>query len=42
MVCDSKSTCRLPPIQLNKKAGFKKEGLLKNYIYLKNENIFLR
>ena len=28
-------------IYLYEKAGFKKEGLLKKYIYLKNENLFL-
>ena len=28
-------------IHLYEKAGFKREGLLKKYIYLKNENLFL-
>jgi len=28
-------------IHLYEKAGFKKEGLLKKYIYLKTENLFL-
>ena len=35
------STINSKAIHLYEKAGFKKEGLLKKYIYLKNENLFL-
>jgi RimJ/RimL family protein N-acetyltransferase len=35
------STINIKAIHLYEKAGFKKEGLLKKYIYLKNENLFL-
>ncbi len=35
------STINTKAIHLYEKAGFKKEGLLKKYIYLKNENLFL-
>jgi L-phenylalanine/L-methionine N-acetyltransferase len=35
------STINTKAIHLYEKAGFKKEGLLKKYIYLQNENLFL-
>jgi putative acetyltransferase len=35
------STINTKAIHLYEKAGFKKEGLLKKYIYLKTENLFL-
>jgi ribosomal protein S18 acetylase RimI-like enzyme len=35
------STINTKAIHLYEKAGFKKEGELKKYIYLKNENLFL-
>ena len=35
------STINAKAIHLYEKAGFQKEGLLKKYIYLKNENLFL-
>ena len=35
------STINTKAIHLYEKGGFKKEGLLKKYIYLKNENLFL-
>lgn len=35
------STINTKAIHLYEKSGFKKEGMLKKYIYLKNENLFL-
>ena len=35
------STINTKAIHIYEKAGFEKEGFLKKYIYLKNENFFL-